>query len=96
MYEAFKSGVKCKPYKMLAKLNEEIVKKVNPQLGETDEYNTSPGLGQGTLEGALLSGNNVDKGVEEYFEDTNCIHYGNIKIKSLLFQDDVPSPQSNL
>ena len=96
MSEAHKSGVKGKTYRLLFELNKETIIKVNTPLGETEEYNTGSGLGQGTVEGAILSSNNLDKGVEENFSDKVDIFYENVKIDPLLFQDDVASPASDL
>ena len=77
-------------------MNKDTVIKVNTPLGDTEERSTGPGLGQGTVEGAVLSSNNLDGGVQEKFVDSNDIHYGNIQLKPLLFQDDVASPSSDL
>ena len=54
-------------------------------LGKTEEQDTGEGVGQGTLEGALVSGVNLYKGVNEYFKDSEYeVSYGPTFFKDLL------------
>ena len=39
-------------------------------VGITEEEDTREGAGQGTLEGALVSAVNIDKGVNDHFKDS--------------------------
>ena len=96
MGEAYRSGVKGKAYRLLFQLNKETNIKVRTPLGETEESNTGAGLGQGTVEGAVLSSNSLDKGVQDNFIESENVYYGEVKIKPLLFQDDVASPATNV
>ena len=67
-------------------MNKDTVNKVRTALGETEEKETGEGLGQRTIEGALLSAASLDKGVEEYFgESTAEVSYGQVKMGPLLF-----------
>ena len=52
--------MKGKSYRLLFELNKETTIKVRTPLGETAEANTGAGLGQGTVEDAVLSSNNID------------------------------------
>ena len=56
-------------YRLLYELNKSTVISVNTPLGETSETDTGEGLGQGTVEGAVLSANSLDKGIQEFFHD---------------------------
>ena len=89
--EAFKSGVKGKAYRLLFEMNRKSKIKVKTPLGNTEEAETKAHLGQGTVEGAILSANSIYKGVGEYLGDENDINYGTLVVKSLLFQDDIAS-----
>ena len=96
MEEAFKSGVKGKAYRLLFEMNKESIIKVKTPLGYSEEAETKAHLGQGTVEGAVLSANSIDKGVDEYLGDENDINYGNLVVKSLIFQDDIASASKTI
>ena len=72
-------------------MNKETKITVKTPLGNTEEEDTGAHLRQGTIEGAVLSANNIDKGVNEYLGDENDMNYGNLVIKSLIFQGDIAS-----
>ena len=59
-------------------------------MGKSDECDTGETVGQGTLEGAVISAVSLDKGVEEYFGDSEDeIRYAGLRLQPLLFQDDI-------
>ena len=96
MSELYKSNVKGKIYKLLYAMNENIKIKVKTPVGLSEEEETGPGVGQGTVEGAICSSVNIDNGVVDQFHDENdikeelkAITYEGITIHPLLFQDDV-------
>ena len=46
-------------------------------MGPTEEEDTGEGIGQGTLEGALVSSANLDSGVNDFFHESEYeIRYG--------------------
>ena len=96
MGEAYRCGVKGKTYRLLYNMNKENKIKVKTPLGMTDEAETGANLGQGTIEGAVLSAAGLDKGVEDYLDEENDVNYGEIVIKSLLFQDDIFSASKSI
>ena len=56
----------------------------------TEEEDTGEGVGQGTLEGAIVSAVNLDSGVNEFFHDSEYeISYGKVPLQPILYQDDV-------
>ena len=55
MGEAFKAGVKGKTYRLLFEMNKETKITVKTPLGNTEEEDTGAHLGQGTIEGAILT-----------------------------------------
>ena len=70
MYELYKCSIKGKVYRLFYRLNENIRIKVRTPVGLSKSASTGPGVGQGTVSGAIMSANNLDQGVTEYFGDT--------------------------
>ena len=71
-------------------MNKKIRISVQTPVGITHEENTGEGVGQGTLEGAIVSAVNLDTGVSEFFHNSEHeVGYGNVVINPLLYQDDV-------
>ena len=59
-------------------------------VGQTEELDRGEGLGQGTVEGALISAVSLDGGVRGYFTNSELeANYGEVKMGPILFQDDV-------
>ena len=88
--ELYKSNVKGKLYRLLHAMNKNTRISVQTPVGTTDECDTGEGVGQGTLEGALVSAVNLDSGVNEHFHDSEYeVSYGNVTLQPILFQDDV-------
>ena len=47
-------------------------------------------IGQGSIGGALASGQNLDSDVFEYFENcTSKVCYGSVRLQPALYQDDI-------
>ena len=46
-------------------------------------------LGQGSLGGALVSACNLDADMNDYFESSDEVCYGTVRVQPLLYQDDV-------
>ena len=70
LLEAHKCQIKGKIYRLLYKLNEDTLIRVSTPVGVTGETSRGEGLGQGTVDSAVLSAMSVDKGVNEMFEDS--------------------------
>ena len=88
--ELYKSNVHGKLYRLLYTMNKNTRISVQTPVGTTDERDTGEGVGQGTLEGALVSAVNLDSGVNEHFHDSEYeISYGQTTLQPILFQDDV-------
>ena len=94
--EAYRAGVRGKPYRLLFEMNRKNKIKVKTLIGTTEEEETNPGLGQGTIKGAILSANSLSKGVDDYLDDENDTNYGNIVVKSLLWQDDIAAASKSI
>ena len=86
----YKSNVNGKLYRLLYAMNKNTRISVQTPVGITEEQDTGEGVGQGTLEGALLSSVNLDNGVNEYFHNSEYeVSYGSLPLQPILFQDDV-------
>ena len=71
-------------------MNKETVIQVQTPVGLTQTANTGEGVGQGTLEGAIVSAVNLDNGVREFFRNSEYeISYGGLQLGPMLYQDDV-------
>ena len=63
---------------------------VDTPVGLTDETDRGEGVGQGTLEGALVSAANLDSGVRDCFKDSEYeVSYGGLGLGPVMYQDDV-------
>ena len=86
----YKNQVKGKLYRLLYSMNKNTRISVQTPVGITLEEDTGEGVGQGTLEGAIVSAVNLDTGVSEFFHNSEHeVNYGNVVINPLLYQDDV-------
>ena len=86
----YEAGIKGKMYRLIHLLNKDTRIKVKTGVGLTEEAFTGENVGQGTVEGAILSAGNVDKGIGNAFNKSSKeISYGEIRLQPLLFQDDV-------
>ena len=90
MNELFKNEIKGKLYRLLFQMNKNTRISVQTPVGPTEDRDTGEGLGQGTLEGALVSAVNLDNGVNDFFRDSEYeVSYGDVQLQPLLYQDDV-------
>ena len=84
--ELYKSNVHGKLYRLLLMMNKNTRISVQTPVGTTEECDTGEGVGQGTLEGALVSAVNLDSGVNEYFHDSEYkASYGKVTLQPILF-----------
>ena len=90
MNELYKSKVQGKLYRLLYAMNRNTRICVQTPVGVTDEQDTGEGVGQGTLEGALISAVNLDTGVNDFFHDSEYeVSYASVPLQPILYQDDV-------
>ena len=83
-------GVSKKAANVWFKLNENTEIAVKTAGGVSDTAFVGNCIGQGTAGGALVSQANLDHGLEQYFGNVkDQIHYGDVKIQGLAYQDDV-------
>ena len=86
----YNSGIRGKLYRLLYQMNKQTNVRVRTGVGLSDNQVTGEGVGQGTLEGALLSASSIDYTVDNFFRNSIYeISYGSIKLQPLLYQDDV-------
>ena len=52
-------------------MNKDTIIKVRTTVGDTDEQETGENIGQGTLEGAVLSAASLDYTVDRFFSNNN-------------------------
>ena len=71
--ELYKCNIKGKLYRLIYKLNQNIRIQVKTAVGLSDSEDTGEGVGQGTSDGAVISAVNLDKGVEEEFDDVTLV-----------------------
>ena len=69
MSEPYKCQVKGKIYRLIFKMNENIRISVKTPVGETEFEDTNESVGQGTIDGAVISSVSIDQGVNEKFGD---------------------------
>ena len=90
MNEVYKNEIKGKIYRLLYQMNKNTRISVHTPVGVTEEEDTGEGLGQGTLEGAIVSAVNLDNGVKDFFSDSEYeVSYGELQLQPVLYQDDV-------
>ena len=70
LQEAHKCQLEGKIYRLLYKLNEESIIQVSTPVGVTGETTRADGVGQGTVDGAVLNAVSVDQGIDEQFCDS--------------------------
>ena len=90
MNDLYKCEVKGILYRLLYALNKNTRICVQTPVGVTEEKDTGEGVGQGRLEGAIVSAVNLDKGVNEFFHDSEYeVSYGEVHLQPIVYQDDV-------
>ena len=95
--EAYPAGLKGKMYRLMHELNKDTIIRVKTAVGETREVEVGAGLGQGGVESGVLSALSLSMGVQLYFTDcTSDMYYGNVPIKSVMWQDDLMKPLNSL
>ena len=84
------SGVQGNIYKLLYELNKDTQIKVNTLSGVSEISCTGENVTQGSLSAALISANNLDRGINDHFKGSSHeVSYNNIRMQPLIFQDDL-------
>ena len=90
MNEIYKINIHGKLYRLLFKLNEDTCIRVNTPLGMSEERRAGEIVGQGTVEGAVMSAINLDNGCRDFFQNSEEeVVFGEVKLGPILFQDDI-------
>ena len=90
MDSLYNCGIRGKLYRLLFEMSKRTNIKVRTGVGTSSEQETGEGVGQGSLDGAILSASSIDYTVNKFFcKSVYEISYGDITIQPLLYQDDV-------
>ena len=85
-------GVNKKAARLFFKLNEGTEVAVKTAAGLSETAFVGDVIGQGTSGGAIVSGANLDQGLQQYFgngDSDSGMHYGNVKLQPVAYQDDL-------
>ena len=86
----YNCGIKGKLYGLFFNMNKDTRIRVKTPVGETEEKESGENIGQGTLEGALISAANIDYSINKFFKNSKEeLSYGGIYLQPLMFQDDM-------
>ena len=90
MDSLYSNGIRGKLYRLIYEMKKETRIKVRTAVGVSKEENTGEGVGQGTLDGAIISACSINYSVNEFFS-RSCyeISYGGLNLQPLLYQDDI-------
>ena len=90
MNSIYNCGIQGKLYRLIYNMNKDTKITVRTAVGVTEEKETGENIGQGTLEGAIISAANIDYSVNRFFsESKDELSYGRTKLQPLIFQDDI-------
>ena len=86
----FNYGIQGKIYRLIYNMNKDTIIRVRTAVGTTEKHETGENIGQGTLEGAVVSAASLDYTVNKFFsESKHELSYGSVNLQPLLFQDDI-------
>ena len=90
MFELYGSKLKGKVYRLIFNMNSSSRIKVKTSVGVTQSAVTDPLVAQGTVEAGVISSNNIDKGVNVAFVDSDCeVKYVDLPLAPTIFMDDI-------
>ena len=91
MNALYNCGIRGKMYRLLYTMNKDTVIRVRTAVGETNEAETGENIGQGTLEGAIISAASIDYPVDSFFRSSmDEISYGSVKLQPKTISVDSP------
>ena len=85
-----------KSYRLCFLMNEETRISVKTSVGDSEERNLLDSIGQGTAGAALVSSLNIGCAIEKIFKYKYTTRIGNLKLNSLIFQDDISKMNDNI
>ena len=91
-----KAKVDNKSYRLWFLMNEETRISVKTSVGDSEERNLLDSIGQGTAGAALVSSLNIGCAIEKIFKYEYTTRIGNLKLNSLVFQDDISKMNDNI
>ena len=78
-------------------MNKDAKITVKTAAGESREADTGENIGQGTVEGAVISAASIDYTIDKFFANSAAeLSYGNLKIQPIIFQDDIARLTTNV
>ena len=90
MNELYKSNIKGKLYKLMYEMNKDIRITVRTAVGDSNKELVGETVTQGSLEGAVISTNNISNGIEDFFKTSEHeVFYGTLKLQPFAFLDDI-------
>ena len=90
MDACYRAGVKGKLYRLLFLMNKDTKIEVKTGTGVSRVEETGENVGQGTVEGAIVSAKNIDTPMDDTFSKScHEISYGDESLQPLLYQDDI-------
>ena len=90
-------NVNNKAIRIWYQMNRDTTIKIKTPVGDTKERFVGDCVAQGTISAALVSANNLDRGLVKNFKDCeNTVKYGNINILPLAYQDDIGDVVTNV
>ena len=86
----YNSGIRGKLCRLIYEMNKDTRIRIRAAFGTTSEENTGEGVGQGTIDGPIISACSIDYTVNSFFnKSSHEISYVDINLQPLLFQDDI-------
>ena len=90
MDSLYNNGIRGKLYRLIFEMNRETRIQLRTAVGVSSEESTGEGVGQGTLDGAILSACSIDYSMGQFFSKSSYeISYGGLNLQPLLYQDDI-------
>ena len=85
-----------KSYRLWFMMNENSRISVKTSVGDTEERTILDSIGQGSAGAALVSSLNIGCAIDKVFKYEYTTRIGNLKLNSLIFQDDISKMNDTL
>ena len=97
MQELYRNNVRGKLYRLIYHMNKNTKICVQTPVGMSEEAEVGETVGQGSLEGAIISSASLDNGIHDFFVDSEEeAYYGPLRLQPVLYQDDIVRLASSL
>ena len=88
--ELYKAKVKGKVYKLVHEMNKDTKITVRTSVGESNKREVNNSVSQGSIDGGILSSNNLSKGIDDFFTSSECeVSFVEVPLLPQSYQDDV-------